>query len=144
MNILCIFYILYILIFPGLLPSTPSNFHHLLFPFPGKIQGFKLSNAKLIFLENKKSKLLFLSTGLPRIPLYMKCMSLRGEEDGGGGNFQRTLAILLFSLVCWWAKGNPYFCAKNNFKINRINLSLHIHCTVQMSFLKMKDGEERK
>ena len=63
---------------------------------------------------------------------------------GEGGNFQRTLAILLFSLVCWWAKGNPYFCAKNNFKINRINLSLHIHCTVQMSFLKMKDGEERK
>ena len=62
---------------------------------------------------------------------------------GEGGNFQRTLAILLFSLVCWWAKGNPYFCAKNNFKINRINLSLHIHCTVQMSFLKMKDGEER-
>ena len=118
MNILCIFYILYILIFgrPPLRP--PSNFQHLLFPFPGKIQGFKLPNAKLIFLENKKfpSKLLFLST---RLPPYSPVHEMYESEEEGegrrraGGEVPANSSDFAFlPLRCWRTKGNPYFGAK--------------------------------
>lgn len=74
-------------------PFLPRTFSISFFPFPGKSKGLNFPTQNWFFLKIKKisPKLLFLSTRLPRIPLYMKCMSLR---EGGGRRERGTSSEL--------------------------------------------------
>ena len=83
-------YSVYSYLCPGLPspPRPPSNFQHLLFPVPGKIQGFKLPNAKLIFLENKENPVqvvIFVHSAPPYSPVHEMYESEGGGGGGGGG-----------------------------------------------------------